>query len=96
MDSKAIQTNLLTAIATAAVLGVLGWAGGVFSAGSTALDEAQIEAVIKRVLILDSGDTYAATLTEINLTLASMDATLIAFRDDINDLETAVGALAAE
>jgi len=93
---KAIQTNVITAVATAAIMGVLAWGAGVFKAGSNALDEAQIEAVIARVMVTDAGTTYAATLNEINLTLASMDSTLIAIRDDIDDLETAVGALAAE
>lgn len=96
MKLNGMQTNVVTAVATAAILGVFAWAGGVFSAGSDALNEAQIEAVIKKVMVTDAGSTYAATLSSINLTLASMDSTLDAILEDIDDLEDAVGALASE
>jgi len=96
MDQKAIQTNLITAIATAAVLGVLGWGAGVFSAGSIALDEAQIEAVIRRVMVTDSGKTYAASLASIDGSLIGILATQKAILEDIDDLENAVTALASE
>jgi uncharacterized membrane protein affecting hemolysin expression len=94
--NKAIQTNVITAVVTAGILGVLGWGAGVFEAGSDALSEQQIEAVLTRVMVTDSGVTYAGTLSEINLTLASMDSTLDAIKEDIDDLENAVGALASE
>ena len=96
MDQKAMTTNVLTAVVTAAVLGVLGWAAGVFEAGSDALNEQQIEAVIKRVMVTDAGITYAASLAGINLSIASIDTNIGAIKEDINDLERAVGALASE
>ncbi len=96
MKLNGMQTNIVTALATAAILGSFAWAGGVFTAGSDALNEAQIEAVITRVMVTDAGTTYAATLSSINLTLASMDSTLDHIQEDLDDLEDAVGALAAE
>lgn len=93
---KAIQTNVITAIVTAGILGTLGWAGGVFEAGSTALDEQQIETVIKRVMITDKGQTYAASLASIDGSLIGILATQEAIKEDIDDLETAVGSLASE
>ena len=96
MDQKALTSNVITAVATAAVLGVIGWAGGIFSAGSTALDEAQIEAVIEKVLIRDNGATYAASLASIDLSVASINTSIGAIKEDIADLEDNVAILAAE
>lgn len=96
MQLNGMQTNIITAVATAGILGAFAWAGGVFSAGSDALNEAQIEAVITKVMVTDAGTTYAATLSSINLTLASMDSTLDHIQEDLDDLETAVGILASE
>ena len=61
-----------------------------------ALDEAQIEAVIRRVLILDSGDTYAATLSSINIHLGSIDTSIGHIQGDIKRIDGAVGELAKE
>lgn len=96
MDQKALISNVVTAVATAAVLGVIGWAGGIFSAGSDALDEAQIEAVIKRTLILDNGDTYAKSLDSIDKAVGEINVSIGAIKEDIDDLEDSVGILVAE
>lgn len=96
MDQKALTTNVITAVVTAGVLGVLAWAGGVFSAGSEALDEAQIEAVIERTLIRDTGATYAASLASIDISLATINTSIGAIKDDIDDLEDSVSILVAE
>jgi threonine dehydrogenase-like Zn-dependent dehydrogenase len=93
---KAIQTNVITAVVTAGVLGILGWAGGVFEAGSTALDEQQIEAVIKRVLVMDSGQTFAQALNSLNNTSIALNTTVTELTKEVDDLEVAVLALAAE
>ena len=94
--NKEIIGNVVTAVVTAAILGILGWALGVFNAGSDALSEDQIEAVIKRTLILDNGDTYATTLSSINIRLGSIDTSLVFIKDDVDDLEDLVGILAGE
>lgn len=96
MKLNGMQTNIITAVATAGILGVFAWVGGVFSAGSDALNEAQIEAVITKVMVTDAGETYAATLSSINLSLASIDTNIGAIKEDIDDLENAVGILVSE
>lgn len=96
MDQKVLISNVVTAVVTAGVLGVLAWAGGIFSAGSDALDEAQIEAVIERVLIRDNGATYAASLAGIDLSVAQINTSIGAIKEDIDDLEDSVSILAAE
>jgi len=96
METKTIISNVVTAILTATVLGVAASIMGVFEAGSTALDEAQIEAVIKRVMVLDNGDTYAATLSSVNIRLGSIDTNIGTIKEDINDLELSMRDLASE
>ena len=88
--------NVVTALVTAAILGIAGWAMGVFNAGSDALDEAQIEAVIKRVLVLDNGDTYAATLNSIDKSVGEINISIGHIQGDIQRIDGAVAALAAE
>lgn len=96
MSQKEIITNVITAVVTAGVLGLLAWVGGVFSAGSDALDEAQIEAVIEKVLIRDNGATYAASLASIDLSVAEINTSIGAIKEDIDDLEDSVAILVAE
>ena len=96
MDQKALTSNVVTAVVTAGVIGVLGWATGVFSAGQDALTEQQIKDVIAQVLVLDSGDTYKATLTSINIHLGSIDTSIGAIKEDIDDLEDSMGILVAK
>ncbi len=96
MDQKGLISNVITAVVTAGILGVLAWAGGVFSAGADALNEAQIKAVIAEVLVRDTGATYAASLAGIDISLATITTTLEAIKEDIDDLEDSVGILVAE
>lgn len=91
-----ITGNIVTAVATAVIMGVILWAVGVFKAGGAALDEVQIEAVIQRVLVLDNGDTYAATLSSINIHLGSIDTSVGHIQGDIRRIDGAVAALVAE
>lgn len=93
---KAMQHNVITAVVTAGILGALGWAGGVFEAGSTALDEQQIEAVIERVMVTDSGQTFSQALNSLNNTSIVLDTTVKELTKEVDDLEVAVLALAAE
>ncbi len=96
MDQKALTSNVVTAVVTAVILGVLGWAMGIFSAGADALDEKQIKEVIAQVLIRDTGATYAASLASIDISLASITTSIGAIKEDIDDLEDNVAILAAE
>ena len=96
MDKKVLTSNVVTAVVTAGVLGVLGWASGVFSAGQNALTEQQIRDVIKQVMILDSGDTYAAALNSIDKSVGEINVSIGAIKEDIDDLEDSMAILAAE
>jgi len=96
MDQKTLISNVVTAVVTAVVLGTFGWASGVFSAGQDALTEQQIKDVIKQVLILDSGDTYAATLDSIDKAVGEINVSIGAIKEDIDDLEDSMAILAAE
>jgi hypothetical protein len=77
-------------------MGILAWGAGVFKAGSDALDEVQIEAVITRVLVMDSGQTFAQTLNSLNNTTIALNTTVKELTKEVDDLEVAVLALAAE
>jgi hypothetical protein len=94
--SKEIRNNVITAVVTAVVLGVLGWAAGVFKAGSAALDEVQIEAAIQRAMITDSGETYGQLLNSMDKSVGEINVSIGHIQGDIARIDTAVGALAAE
>ena len=96
MDQKALTSNVVTAVITAGVLGILAWASGVFSAGQDALTKQQIKDVIEQVMILDSGDTYAATLDSIDKAVGEINVSIGAIKEDIDDLEDSMALLAAE
>jgi len=91
-----VMSNVVTAVSTAAILGIIGFFGGVFEKGAQAINENQIETVIKRVLVTDNGKTYAATLSEINGSLGIISSQIGELKDDVNDLEDAVLELASE
>ncbi len=76
MDTKAIVASTVSALVTAAALGIVGFFVGVFERGAEAMTEDQIEEVIKKVLVTDSGMTHAAALADINMSLSSMEATM--------------------
>lgn len=94
MDQKVIINNVLTAVVTAAVLGVLGFFMGVFEKGAEAISEDQIEAVLKKVLVTDTGDSYGHALS----TLATNDAVILSeignLKTDVGDLEDSILDLA--
>jgi hypothetical protein len=96
MDQKTLISNVVTAAATAIVMGLGAWALGVFNAGSVAIDEAQIEAVVGKILVRDTGATYAASLASIDVSVAQINTSIGAIKDDIDDLEDSVSILVAE
>jgi len=96
MDQKPLIGNVCTAVATAAILGLLGWVFGVFSAGQDALTEQQIKDVIAEVMILDDGRTYAAALDSIDKSVGEINVSVGHIQGDISRIDTAVGILAAE
>ncbi len=89
-----MTSNVLTAVVTAVILGVLGFFMGVFERGATAMSEDQIEAVIKKVMVMDNGDTYAQALVKSNEILIRLDTNVKALMLDVGDLEASVLDLA--
>ena len=85
--NKALVNNVVTAVVTAAVLGALGTAMGIFEKGATAISEDQIELVLDRVLMLDSGKTYKGRLSELNVEIATIETRVSILKDDVEGLE---------
>jgi len=95
-ETNPIVGNVITAVATAAILGVLGWAFGVFSAGTAAIDKEQIRAVLEEEMKTDAGKTYAARIAEIGGTLINIETRVGILQTDLADLEENVFDLASE
>lgn len=93
MDKKTLIATASATVVTLVVTMLVGYVAGVFERGSDALTEDQIEAVIKKVLVTDSGKTYAATLSEVNGTLISIDTKVGIIQGDVDKLERALREL---
>lgn len=96
MDQKAIISNVVVAVATAVIMGMLGWAMGVFEKGQQAIDKEQIRAVLQEELQTDAGQTYGQALSQIGLDINTVQTRVEELKGDVNDLEDAVLALASE
>lgn len=93
---KALVNNVLTAVVTAGVLGVLGFFMGVFEKGASAMNEDQIEIVIEKVMVLDSGKTYKARMAELDVEIARAEARQEIIRNDLDDLEDTLFELVSD
>ena len=96
MINKELVNNVLTAVVTAAVLGALGFFMGVFEKGADAISADQIEAVIEQVMVLDSGKTYKARMSELNIEMATAEARVEIIRNDLDDLESTIFELVSD
>lgn len=96
VDQKAIISNVIVALATASVMGLFAWVGGVFEKGQAAIDKEQIRAVLQEELTTDAGQTYGAALTQIGLDVNTVSTRVQELKDDVDDLEDAVLSLASE
>lgn len=94
MDQKAIVSNVVTAVVTAAIMGVLAWAGGVFQKGSEAATKDAIRAVLQEEMQTDAGITYGAALSQIGLDINTVSTQVSELKGDVDDLEDAVLTLA--
>ncbi len=94
MDQKAIVSNVVTAVVTAAIMGVLAWAGGVFQKGSEAATKDAIREVLAEEMKTDSGVTYGQALTQIGLDINTVSTRVEELKGDVDDLEDAVLTLA--
>ena len=98
-EHNAMFGNIATALVTAAILGIAGWAMGIFEAGSVAIDKEQIRSVMEEVMKTTiNGETK--TYGEVLSILSTNDAVILTeighLKDDIGDLEDSVGILVAE
>ena len=91
-----IVNNVITAVATAAIMAVIMWGAGVFEAGTDAIDKEQIRAVLKEEMKTDAGKTYAARISEIDGTLVSLETRVVTLTGDVNDIERDILTLAGE
>ena len=85
MDKKTIISAILGAVITGIVMIALASFAGVFQAGSNALTEAQIKAVLKETLVTTiSGEekSYGEALSLINERQIVMEQALIALTED--------------
>ncbi len=97
-EHKAIFGNIATALVTAAILGIAGWAMGVFEAGSVAIDKEQIRSVMEEVMKTTiNGETK--TYGEVLSILSTNDTTILLeighLKDDIGDIEDSLDILTA-
>lgn len=96
MKLEGMAGNVLTAVVTAAVLGVLGIAMGVFEKGTQAINKEQIRAVVQEEFKTDAGKTYGARISEIDGTLISLETRTGILQSDLNDVERSLLDLASE
>ena len=94
MDKNAIAGNVVTAIITAAALGILGFIFGVFEKGADAITTDQIQTVLEETLVLDDGRTYGKALSEISTVQATTLTEINEIKNELDDLEDAVLELA--
>lgn len=94
METKAIISNVVTAVATAAVMGALAWAGGVFQKGTEASTKEMIREVLLEEMKTDEDITYGQALTKIGLDINTVQTRVEALKEDVDDLEDAVLTLA--
>jgi hypothetical protein len=91
--SHPIVDKALTVAVTTVVVGVLGFFGGLFEKGATAISEDQIEIVVGRMLTTDAGKTYAARISELDGEVLVLETRVGIVVEDLNSLEFAVGTL---
>ena len=96
MMDKNMINNVLTAVITAGVLGTLGFFMGVFEKGASAMNADQIETVIEQVMVMDSGKTYKARMSELNVEMARAEARQEIIRNDLDDLEDTLFELVSD
>lgn len=94
MATKEVVGNVITAVATAAVMGVVMWFVGVFNAGTTAADEALIEKVVNEMLMTETGANVKARINAVDGKLIGLETRAEALETEVNELERDVFCLA--
>jgi len=95
-ETNPIVGNVVTAVATAIILGLGGWLLGVFEKGSDAANKEVIRAVLVEEMKTDEGITYAARISEIDGHLIGMETRVTILKADLDALEENVFDLASE
>lgn len=93
---NAITSNVITAVATAIVLGLGGWAVGVFDAGNKAMSKEAIREVLQEELMTDDGKTYGQAFSALTVGQAEIKTTVGIIQTDVRDLEKSVIDLASD
>ena len=91
-----MMSNVATAVVTAVVLGIGGWALGVFNAGSTALSEDEIERVVNKIMVTAAGKPIKARIAEVDGQLIGFETRIGIAEKDVEDLERSVLDLSGE
>ena len=96
METKTIISNVVTAVITAAALGVFGFFMGIFEKGAEAIGKEQIREVLKEEMKTDAGITYGAALSQIGLDINTVSTQVGILQTDVRALEASVLDLASE
>lgn len=86
-EMNPIVSNVITAVATAVVLGVGAGLMGVFEKGATAINEDQIEAVVNEIMVTAAGTSIKARIAEVDGQLIGLETRVDNLREDVEDLE---------
>ena len=91
---KEILSNVITALVTAALLGMVGYFAGIFEKGQAAIDKEMIRQVLQEEMQTDAGITYGAALNQIGLDVNTVSTKVETLTTEVNNLESAVIDLA--
>ncbi len=86
-EMNPIVSNVITAIVTAAVLGVGAGLMGVFEKGAAAMSEDQIEVVVNKIMVTAAGTSIKARIAEVDGQLIGLEVRVDDLRTDVEDLE---------
>lgn len=89
-----IVSNVITAVVTAAIMGVIAWAGGLFKAGSDAVEDERIRVVLEAELKTDAGKAFKTRLSEVDQEITKLETRVDGLRGDVEDLEDIAFSLA--
>ena len=93
MDNKQIITVAATALITALVTGAVGWLIATSSAGQDAAERARIEAIVKEMLVTDTGTTHAAAIAQIDKSVAVISTKVDGIDNEVQLIREAVKVL---
>ncbi len=96
LSKKGIAAVVGGAVLTVIATGLTTWMITTSSAGVDAAEAIRIETIIDKKLILDSGKTYAQTLTDLDKNVAVLTASVINIDKNVGFLRQAVQQVASD